>query len=64
MSDYVAFFKPIASGESAEKLIAGADTCLEGFTACFNARDRTGMDMHLFAISAFQCGAMSTTEDF
>lgn len=47
MSDHVTFFRPIASGESADKLIAGADTCLEGFTACFNARDRTGMDMHL-----------------
>lgn len=47
MSDYTAFFKPAASGESSAELIAGAETCLEGFTACFNARDRAGMDMHL-----------------
>jgi hypothetical protein len=47
MNDYTAFFKPIESGESAAELIAGAEACLEGFTACFNARDRAGMDMHL-----------------
>ena len=47
MSDYTAFFKPRASGEPVAELIAGAEACLEGFTACFNARDRAGMDMHL-----------------
>jgi hypothetical protein len=47
MSEYAAFFQPVASGESATELIAGAEACLEGFTACFNSRDRAGMDGHL-----------------
>ena len=47
MSDYAKFFKPTASGESAAELIAAAEACLEGFTACFNARDSAGMDAHL-----------------
>jgi hypothetical protein len=47
MSNYTAFFRPIASGESEAETIAAAEACLEGFTACFNARDRAGMDMHL-----------------
>ena len=47
MSDYAEFFKPAASGESADELIAAAEACLEGFTACFNAGDRVGMDAHL-----------------
>ena len=47
MSDYAKFLKPTPSGESAAELIAAAEACLEGFTACFNARDRAGMDAHL-----------------
>ena len=47
MSDNTTFFKPSPSGEPAAELIAGAEACLEGFTACFNARDRAGMDAHL-----------------
>lgn len=47
MSEYAAFFQPVASPESAAELIAGAEACLEGFTACFNAKDCAGMDRHL-----------------
>jgi hypothetical protein len=47
VSDYAKFFKPIPGGESAAELIAAAEACLEGFTACFNARDAAGMDAHL-----------------
>ena len=47
MSDYAKFFQPIPAGESAAELIAAAEACLEGFTACFNARDAAGMDAHL-----------------
>jgi hypothetical protein len=47
MSDYSVFFEPLANGESAAELIAGAEACLESFTACFNARDHAGMDRHL-----------------
>lgn len=47
MSDYAKFFKPIPGGECAADLIAAAEACLEGFTACFNAKDAEGMDAHL-----------------
>jgi len=47
MTDYSEFFKPSASGASAAELIRAAEACLDGFTACFNARDRVGMDAHL-----------------
>ena len=47
VSDYAKFFKPNAGGESAAELIGAAEACLDGFTACFNARDRAGMDRHL-----------------
>jgi hypothetical protein len=47
MSDYATFFNPIPRGESAAELIAAAEACLDGFTACFNAGDAAGMDAHL-----------------
>lgn len=47
VSDYSKFFRPDMSAESAAELIAAAEACLDGFTDCFNARDRTGMDAHL-----------------
>jgi hypothetical protein len=47
MSDYAKVFKPTASGESAAEMIRAAEACLDSFTACFNARDRAGMDAHL-----------------
>ena len=57
MSTYAAFIKPVASGESASELIAGAEACLDGFTACFNARDSAGMDMHLHFPHVMYSGA-------
>jgi len=47
MSDDTTFLKLSPSGEPAAEWIAGAEACLEGFTARFNARDRAGMDAHL-----------------
>ena len=47
MSDYATFFKPTPRDESRAELIAAAEACLDGFTACFNARDTAGMDAHL-----------------
>lgn len=47
MSDYSKFFKPTGAAESAAGSVRAAEACLEGFTACFNARDRAGMDAHL-----------------
>jgi hypothetical protein len=47
MSNYATFFNPIPRGESAAELIAAAEACLDGFTACFNAGDAAGMDAHL-----------------
>lgn len=38
---------PTQNDDSAAELIAGAAACLEVFTACFNAKDATGMDAHL-----------------
>jgi hypothetical protein len=38
-------------------LIAAAEACLDGFTACFNARDRAGMDAHLHFPHVMYSGA-------
>ena len=57
MNDYAKFLSPEVNGESAAELIAAAEACLEGFTACFNARDRSGMDAHLHFPHVMYSGA-------
>jgi len=47
VSDYAKVFGPEVDGRSALDSIADAESCLDGFTAAFNARDRAGMDAHL-----------------
>jgi hypothetical protein len=57
MSDYAKFFRPDGSGEAAAELIAAAESCLEGFTNCFNAKDCVGMDAHLHFPHVMYSGA-------
>jgi hypothetical protein len=47
MTDYTKIFHPAGNDTSGEIIVAAAESCLDGFTACFNNRDRVGMDAYL-----------------
>jgi hypothetical protein len=57
MDDYSKFFKPEQIETPAKGLIAEAETCLDAFTACFNAQDAAGMDSHLHFLHVMFSGA-------
>ena len=44
----------------ADEAIAAAVACLDGFTACFNAKDVAGMDRHLHFPHVILSGAQTT----